>query len=79
MPHNKAIIEMDGQEIELQMQANEIAIHIACANLDFHRVQQYRIMNKKLMDTKKQFHAKHTEAFADRYGITITINVGQHR
>lgn len=72
---NKANIEMDGQQIKLQMQANELAYTVACYNKDLHRAAQYRIMNDLLALELKQFHEQHAKAFAERYPIHIHIHI----
>ncbi|WP_240414986.1 hypothetical protein [Paenibacillus periandrae] len=73
---NKAKIEMDGQQIKLQIAANELAYKAACYRQDFHQANQYRIMNDLLALELKQFHEQHAKAFAERYPIHIHIHVG---
>jgi len=76
IPHNKAVLEMDGQEIELQIRANEHMYETVRAAEDYHRALQYRIMIDKLRDAKQKFHEKHAKVFAERYGINIQIHIG---
>jgi hypothetical protein len=73
MIHNKAIVEMDGQQIKLQMHANGLGYLDACIKGDFHRADQYRIMNDQLEAKLKQFHEQHAKAFAERYPINVQI------
>jgi hypothetical protein len=67
---NKANIKMDGQQIKLQIEANELAYKAACYRKDFHRASQYRILIDQLQLTLKEFHDLHLAAFAKRYPIT---------
>jgi hypothetical protein len=65
---SKVMLELDGQELELQAQANDLAAENAAASGDSYRADQHRILADKNRQRKQEFHAMHLQEFAYRYG-----------